>query len=114
MITLKSDSDIQTLLDKPSYGSIINLMMKDCMQYSQKYGAKEREWIPRVLLGHGSHHEGSTITFGFLLNYQFRRLPICFDVGIREIRIAESMDDFLDLYNEVKKDPTIINKEKGE
>jgi len=40
---------------------------------------------------------------GFLLHYQYCKLPICFDIGIREIRLAESMDGFLDLYNEVKK-----------
>jgi len=38
----------------------------------------------------------------------------CFDIGIRNIRIAENSDEFLDLYNEIKNDPTIINKQKGE
>ena len=50
MITLKSESDIQTLLDKPSHGSIIELMKKDCMDYTQKFGAKGNEWIPRVIV----------------------------------------------------------------
>ena len=54
MITLKSESDIQTLLDKPSYVAIVELMMKDCMEYTQKFGAKERAWIPRVLVFNGS------------------------------------------------------------
>ncbi len=114
MITLKSDSDIQTLLDSPSYGSILELMRKDFMKYSQQYGSKDFEWIPRVLLAHGSNHEGSKITFGFLLNYQFRKLSFCFDVGIWEIRIAENMDDFLDLYNEFQNDPGIMNLKKEE
>jgi hypothetical protein len=35
------------------------------------------------------------------------------DIGIREIRMAESMDDFLDLYNEIQKDPSILNMQKG-
>ncbi|HEY3369345.1 MAG TPA: hypothetical protein VGK10_00775 [Prolixibacteraceae bacterium] len=114
MITLNSDSDIQTLLDQLSYGSVIDLMIKDCMAYTQKYGAKEMEWIPRVVVSPGSTHEGSKTTYGLSLHYQFRRLPICFDMGIREIRLAESTDDFLDLYNEIRLDPNIINKEKGE
>jgi len=54
MITLKSELDIQTLLDQPSHCSIIDLMKKDCVDYTQKYGAKEKEWIPRVLVFNGS------------------------------------------------------------
>jgi len=114
MITLKSESDIQTLLDRPSHGSIIELMKKDCMDYTQKFGAKEKEWIPRIIVSGGSDHEGSKIKHGFILNYQFQRLPICFDIGIRDIRIAETTDEFLDLYNEIRHDPTIKNKQKGE
>ena len=114
MITLKSDFDIQTLLDKPSYFSIIEFIKKDCLAYSQKFGAKENEWIPRVIVAKGSDHEGSKIPYGFLLHYQFCYLVMCYDIGIREIRLAESMDDFLDLYNEIQKDPSITNKQKGE
>jgi len=114
MKPLKSDSDIQTLLDKPSYCSIIELMMKDCMDYKQKFGAKEIEWIPRIIVSRGSDHEGSKINHGFFLNYQFRHLIICFDIGIREIRIAKNSDNFLDLYNEIQNDPTILYKQKGE
>lgn len=113
MITLKSDSDIQTLLDKLSYASIIELMLRDCLEYSQKFRTRKNEWIPRLILARGSDHEGSTTTYGLLLHYQFRKLPICFDMGISKIRMAESMDDFLDLYNEIQKDPSIKNKEKG-
>ena len=47
MITLKSESDIKTHLDNPSYVAIVEFMMKDCMDYKQKFGAKEKEWIPR-------------------------------------------------------------------
>lgn len=114
MITLKSESDIQTLLDQLSYGAIMDLMMKDCMEYSQKQEVKEMEWIPRLILSKGSDHKDSTTTYGLLVHYQFRRLPICFDMGIREIRLAESTDDFLDLYNVINLDPSITNKQKGE
>ena len=34
--------------------------------------------------------------------YQFRRLPICFDTCIREIGLAESTDDFSNLYDEIR------------
>lgn len=57
---------------------------------------------PGVILAKGSDHEGSTTTSGLVLHYQFRRLPICFDIGIRDIRLAETTDDFLDLYNEIQ------------
>jgi len=114
MITLKSDSGIQKLLDKPSHMAIIEFMMKDSMNYAQKFGAKEMAWIPRVIVSQGSDHQGSTIKHGFLLSYMFRHLFNCFDVGIRNIRIAETTDEFLDLYNEIKNDPTIENKERGE
>ena len=114
MITLKSESDIKTHLDNPSYVAIVEFMMKDCMDYKQKFGAKEKEWIPRIIVSGGSDHEGSKIKHGFILSYQFRHLIICFDIGIRGIRIAENSDEFLDLYNEIKNDPTIINKQKGE
>ena len=56
---------------------------------------------------------GNSSTRGWL-QYQFCNLVMCFDMDIREIRLAESMDDFLDLYNEIQNDPSIINKEKGE
>ena len=114
MITLKSESDIQTLLDKPSHGSIIDLMKKDYVDYTQKFGAKEKQWIPRIIVSGGSDHEGSKIKYGFLLNYMFRNLICCFDVGIKGIQIAETTDEFLDLYNEIRHDPTIKNKQKGE
>jgi len=113
MITLKSESDIKTLLDNPSYVAIVEFMMKDCMNYSQKFGAKEKEWIPRVIVARGSDHEGSKIKYGFLLNYMFRNLICCFDVGIKGIQIAETTDEFLDLYNEIRHDPTIKNKQRG-
>ena len=114
MITLKSDSDIQSLLDKPSFFSIIDMMKRDCVNYSQKFRIKNDEWIPRVIVSNGSEHEGSRTKYGFRLDYQFRLLTDLFDVGIREMRLAESSDEFLDLYSEIKKDPTIKNKQKGE
>ena len=75
---------------------------------------KRRNGSPGVIVSRGSDHEGSKIKHGFILSYQFRHLIICFDIGIRGIRIAENSDEFLDLYNEIKNDPTIINKQKGE
>ena len=114
MISLKSDADIQTFLDKTSYDLIIAQMKNDCTIYSKQFGAKDMEWIPRILLNKGFNHEGSKMKYGMFLSYQFRKLNIGFDIGIREIRLPENMDDFLDLYNEIQNDPTILNKQKGE
>jgi len=114
MITLKSDSDFKKLLYSKSYGSIIKLMVDDCLEYSQKFSTRENEWIYRLILAQGADQKYFTTFYGMVIHYQFRRLSFCFDFGISKIRIAETMDDFLDLYNEIQHDNNIINKQKGE
>lgn len=109
MITLKSDTEISQILDELSHKIIIGQMQKDCPEFTKSISSKENEWIGRVMFMDGSKHEGSVIPFGFLLRYQFRKIAIGFDMGIREIRIPESMDEFLDLMNDIKINPDMFN-----
>jgi hypothetical protein len=111
MISLKSDADIQMYFNKSSHEFIIEQMKKDCPVFANQIGAGDYEWIGRVMLHEGSKHEGSKIQYGFLLRYQFRKINIGFDMGIREIIVAESMDELLDLINDIKKDDSVFNKE---
>ena len=109
MIVIKSDREIEHFLDKPSFNSIVENMQKDCPAFSESINSKDNEWIGRVICWTGSDHEGSMIPFGYLLRYQFRKILIGYDVGISEIKIPESTDEFLDLMNEVKRNPEVFN-----
>jgi len=109
MISLKSDSEFKQILDEFSHKFIIDQMQKDCPVFAETINSKENEWIGRVMFMAGSNHEGSVIPFGFLLRYQFRKIAIGYDMGIREIRIPESMDEFLDLMNDIKQNPDMFN-----
>ncbi len=109
MITLKSDTEINQILDKLSHKFLVDQMLKDCPVFAKTINPKENEWIGRVLFLAGSNHEGSVIPFGFLLRYQFKKIALGYDMGIREIKIPESMDEFLDLMNDVKKNPEMFN-----
>jgi hypothetical protein len=111
MIIIKSEKEIKQRLDEPSYKSIIDLMYEDCPVFAKKVNAKHMEWIARVVVGSGSNHKGSKIPFGFLLRFQFRIITFGYDVGISEIKMAESHDEFLDLMNEVRKNPKVYNVE---
>ena len=111
MITIKSDEEIKLRLDEPSYKSIIESMYEDCPIFAEKVQAKHLKWIARVFVRSGSDHKGSKIPFGYQLRYQFRIITLGFDVGISEIKIAESHDEFLDLMNEVRKNPEMFNIE---
>lgn len=114
MIVLRSDIEIDKHLDAPSHAFILEEMRKDCPVFSEQIKATNNEWIGRVILFKGSDHSNSSIQYGFLLKYQFRKLNIEFEMKIHEIVIAESTDDFLDLYNFVRKDDSIFNREKRE
>jgi len=109
MITIKSDKEIDQYLDKPSRIYLIEQMKKDCLEFSKTTDFKENEWIAKVIVLTGSDHEGSKIPLGLLLRYQFKQIAIGYDMGIREVKIPESTDEFLDLMNEVRKNPEVFN-----
>lgn len=111
MKLITTDQEIEEFLDKPSLNSIRELMTKDAPAYFDKINGKDYVWIPRLLLLHGSPHKGSKIQFGCSLLYLFRRLPVGFDMGIKEIKIMESMNEFLDSFNEINSDPNLEDKE---
>jgi len=109
MITVKSDKEIIETLDKRSHKFIIEQMQKDCPEFAKTINSKEDEWIGRIIFMAGSNHEDSMIPYGFLLRYQFRKIKIGYDMGIREIQIPESTDEFLDLMNDIKRNPEVFN-----
>jgi len=111
MITLPSNAEIENFLDQPALKYIDEQMQKDCPEFSKMVKAKDNEWIGRVLVMTGSDHEGSMIPHGYLLRYQFKKTDTGYVMGIRELRIPESTDEFLDLMNEVRKNPEMFNIE---
>lgn len=111
MQTLTTDQEIQELFDGKSLEFLIETLQNDSEVFYNKIDGKENEWIARIMLMKGLEHYGSTTSHGFLLRYQFQRILDGFDVAIREIKVPESMDEFLDLMNEVKFDDRFINLE---
>lgn len=111
MQIIKTEQQQQELLDKPSLNSIIDFMQKDAPDYFNQIKGKENEWIARIVLMKGSMHDGSKIPFGYLLRYQFRKISIGYDMGIREIKVPGDMDEFLDLMNEINSSADVFNKE---
>jgi hypothetical protein len=109
MIILKSEKYLEQYLDEPTLNYITEFMKKDCQEFTSETTVDKNVWIGKVHCMSGSHHEGSMIPHGFLLRYQFRKISIGYDLGIQEIKIAESSDDFLDLMNEVRKNPSVFN-----
>jgi hypothetical protein len=109
MIRIKTDTEIKEYLDELTHEFIIEQMKKDCPEFAKSVNSKPNEWIWRIILMTGSTHEGSVIPFGYLLRYQFRKIAIGYDMGIREIVIAENTDEFLDLINDVKRNPEMFN-----
>jgi len=69
------------------------------------------EWIARVFVRNESNHNGLKFPFGILLRYQFQIITHGYDVSISEIKVAESHNEFLDLMNEVRKNPEMFNVE---
>lgn len=111
MHTLTTDQEIQELFDDKSLEFLIDTMKNDSSTYYNKINGRENEWVARIMLMKGLEHFGSTTTNGFLLRYQFRSLLIEFEVGVREIKVPESMDEFLDLMNDIKYDNGFFNVE---
>lgn len=111
MQTLTTDQEIQEYLDYHSLEFLIETLRRDSFEFYDNCDGKENEWIARVMLMKGLEHNGSTTSFGFLLRYQFQRILEGFDVGIREIKVPESIDEFLDLFNEVNHNSMFFNLE---
>jgi hypothetical protein len=111
MHTLTTDEKIQELFDNRSYEFLIEVMQSDSIAFYDKIEGKENEWIARIMLMKGPNHVGSTTPYGFLLRYQFQRILDVFDVGIREIKVPESMDELLDLLNEVNHNSMFFDME---
>ena len=109
MIVIKTDKAIKQFLDEASFKSITEKMYSDCPEFAESINPKEGEWIGRVICTTGSDQDGSNIPFGYLLRYQFRVIDIGYDLGIKDIKIAESTDEFLDLINEIKRNPAVFN-----
>jgi len=109
MITAKTDNEIQESLDELTHKFIIELMQKDCPIFANSINCENNEWIGRIILLDSSTHKNSLIPFGILLRYQFRKIDIGYDMGIREIKIPETSDEFLDLMNEIKRNPDMFN-----
>ena len=109
MINLTSNAEIEKFLDKPSLDYIDEQMQKDCPEFSKMVNSKDEEWIGRVIVLSGSDHEGSMIPYGYLLRYQFKKTAVGYLMGIRELRIPESTDEFLDIMIEVKGNPSNFN-----
>ncbi len=111
MQTLTTDQEIQELFDDKSFDLLIETLQRDSIVFYNKIEGKENEWIARIMLMKGLEHHGSTTSHGFLLRYQFLKFLDEFDVAIREIRVPESMDEFLDLFNEVYHNGMFFNLE---
>ena len=109
MINLTSNTEIEKFLDQPTLDYIDEQMQKDCPEFSKMVNSKDNEWIGRVMVMAGSDHEGSMIPHGYLLRYQFKKTDMGYMMGIRELRIPESTDEFLDLMLEVKGNPSMFN-----
>lgn len=111
MQTLTTDQEIQELFDYQSFEFLIKTLQRDSFVFYNKIDGKENEWIARIMLMKGLEHHGSTTSYGFLLRYQFQRILDEFDVTIREIKVPESIDEFLDLFNEVNHNGMFFNLE---
>lgn len=111
MRTLTTDQELQKFFDYKSFEFLIETMQEDSFEFYNKIDGKENEWIARIMLMKGLEHHGLTTSYGFLLRYQFRRISNGFDVGIREIKVPESIDEFLDLFNEVNHNDVCLNLE---
>jgi len=111
MQTLTTEKKIQELFDDKSFEFLIETLQNDSEVFYNKIEGKENEWIARIMLVKGLEHHGSTTSHGFLLRYQFQRILDEFDVAIREIKVPESMDEFLDLMNDIKYDDKFFNLE---
>jgi hypothetical protein len=111
MQILTTDQEMLELFDDKSVEFLIETLQKDSFVFYNKIDGKENEWIGRVMLMEGPNHLGSTTSHGFLLRYQFQRILYAFDIAIKEIKVPESMDEFLDLFNEVNHDSMFFNME---
>ena len=111
MQTLTTDQEIQELFDDKSFEFLINTLQSDSEKFYDRINGRENEWIFRIMLIKGQEHEGLTTTQGFLLRYQFQRILDVFNVVVREIKVPECIDEFLDLMNEVKHDGRFFNLE---
>ena len=109
MIILTTNTEIEKFLDQPSLDYIDEQMKKDCPKFSKMINAKDNEWVGRVIVMFGSEHQGSMIPHGYLLRYQFMKTDLGYMMGILELRIPESMDEFLDIMIEVKGNPSNFN-----
>lgn len=110
MKSIKSEEKIVRLVDLATRQFIQNLMEQDCPTFYEKSGAKPEQWVGRTMLMEGMAHDGTTVPFGYLLKYEFRKIVIDFEMRIAELHIPESMDEFLDLYSQVAKDNKVWNK----
>ncbi len=111
MQTLTTDQEILELFDDKSFELLIETLQRGSIEFYNKIDGKENEWIARIMLMKGLEHHGSTTSHGFLLRYQFQRILDEFDIAIREIKVPESMDEFLDLMNDIKYDDKFFNLE---
>lgn len=111
MRTLTTDQEIQEHFDDKSFEFLIETLQNDSEVFYKRNDNKENEWIARIMLIKGLKHHRSSTSYGFLLRYQFQRILYEFDVAIREIKVPESMDEFLDLMNEIKYDDKFFNLE---
>ena len=110
MLTIKTQDEQSEFLNESVMKFILNYMKEDSPKFFEEINGKENEWISRVILFEGSPFSDSKIPYGFMLRYQFQKLDIGYDMGIREIIVPESQDEALDLFNEIMKDEGIFNK----
>lgn len=111
MYTLTTQEEIQELFDDKSLEFLIDTLKNDSETFYNKINGKENEWIARIMLMKGLEHQGSTTTHGFLFRYQFQRILDEIDVAVTEIKVPESMDELLDLMNDIKYDNRFFNVE---
>jgi len=111
MQTLTTDQEIQELFDDKSFEFLIDILQSDSIKFFDRISVKENEWIVRIMLMKGLDHQGSTISYGFLLRYQFQKNLDEFDVAVREIKVPENTDEFLDLMNDIKHGDKFFNLE---
>ena len=110
MLTIKTQGEQSEFLSEPVMKFILNYMKEDSPKFFEEINGKENEWISRVILFDGLSFPDSKIPYGFMLRYQFQKLDIGYDMGIREIVVPESQDEALDLFNEIMKSGKIFNK----
>jgi len=102
MIILNTEEKITNFLDEESMNVIMQAMEDDATTFLNKIHRSHRKnWVGRVSLFSGADHEDSQIPLGFLLHYACRETSEGMEMGVIEIKIPQSSDEYSVLQLEV-------------